>query len=215
MHDFLSPQHPIIKFLTLFCNIIILNIVFILTSMPIFTIGPSIAAAYKTIYHIRHEKTPVILATYVKSFQDTFLPALILWCILLFGFVFFGLDLYVVVFLLPQQYTFLQIPIWCMVFVLLSIGIYAFPMLALYKTKGLTLAKNAILLSIANIPVTIFIVVVQLLLCYMALSSLLSLAIMSTLGIMFGFALIMYLNSFFLFRIFEKCDIKNPPVAQS
>ena len=199
-------EHPIIKLLTCFSNLIILNIIFIITSIPIFTIGASITAAYRSLYEIINEPTPSVIASYVRSFRMNFKSSTIIWVLTLFGFLFFIVDSYVILFILGEAYKLFLVPVCCMIFILLSIAIYAFPLLSLYNATGKQAVKNAIFLSLSNIPTTIFIIAIGTAVVFFAFSSLLNLAVTLLFGLIFGFATLMYIFSFFLFRIFKKCE---------
>ena len=84
MKSIFSEKNPIIKLLTLICNLIILNFVIILTSLPIFTIGASLSAAYRTIYVINTQPNPSIIASYVNSFKENFKKSTVIWLFLIY-----------------------------------------------------------------------------------------------------------------------------------
>lgn len=206
MKSLFSQDNPLIRFLTLLCNLMLVNLCFLLTCVPIFTIGAAISAAYAAIFAILREKDPSVVAVYLRALRKNFKSATLLWLPLLTLLAFFAADLYVIYVVIDPQYRLLQIPVWIFVFCLLSVMIYAFPLLARYDTTGKQLIQNALLLSLANVPTTIFVVVLHGVVFWVAGTSLLNLAVVVTLGVFFGCAALLAICGFFLLRVFERTE---------
>lgn len=205
MKSIFSEKNPIIKLLTLICNLIILNFVIILTSLPIFTIGASLSAAYRTIYVINTQPNPSIIASYVNSFKENFKKSTVVWLFLLIGFLFVFSDLYIIFFIIDKTFLFLQFPAWIIFFVLISFILYCFPILSCYDYTDKHLAKNVILISLANMPITFTFVVIHAALLFIASSSLYAFAVTLFFFIIIGFAFILYIFSTFIFNALNKC----------
>nr|MCR5747068.1 hypothetical protein [Lachnospiraceae bacterium] len=119
---------------------------------------------------------------------------------------FFAADVYVLYFVLPEQYLLLQIVIWVLVFFCISAIIYVFPMLARYEQTVLQLIKNSVLLSLGNIPLTIFIIVIIGTILDLSIHNG-SLLVLFLSGFLFvGFALLALIFSVFFRRAFIKAD---------
>lgn len=206
MKNLFHPENPIMKFLSHFYDLIVLNFLFILSCIPVFTIGAAISATYCITFKIIGNEEPYIIKEYIKSFQKNFRQATLLWLPLLLGSIFFGADLFIIYFIIDSSYMLLQFPVWIFIFILISLAIYAFPLLSYYQCNTKQLLKNAVLLSIANFPTTIFIVVLHLSILYIASSSGRNLIIVGSLVLFFGCAGIIYFSSLFLLRIFQKCE---------
>ncbi|WP_373279812.1 DUF624 domain-containing protein [Lactococcus fujiensis] len=56
MDKLLSIDSPVMKGLTFVVNLVLLNILFILTSLPIITVGASLCALQTSIQNILHKK---------------------------------------------------------------------------------------------------------------------------------------------------------------
>lgn len=206
MKNLFNPENPLMKFLSHFFDIMVLNFFFIITSLPLFTIGASLSAAYHITLKLTDGEEPYIIKGYFKAFRENFRQATLLWIPLMAAILFFSADLFIIYCIIDKRYEFLQIPVWIFLFIIVSLIIYAFPLLSSYQCTTRQLLKNAVLLSIANFPTTVFIVVLHMGILYIASTSGRNLVIVGSLALFFGFAGIMYFCSLFLLRIFRKCE---------
>lgn len=215
MNQIFNPDNPVMRFLSKFCDLMLLNILFLLTSVPIFTIGASTAAMYKITLQIVTNDDPYIIKGYFKAFRENFKQATLIWIPILFVLIFFAVDLYVVYNIIDPSYSYLQFPIWIIMFVILSIIIYAFPLIGRYETTSKHILKNSVLLSVANMPVTIMIIAIHVGIAYLASLSAKALIITISILLFFGFSAIAFFNSLFLIRIFFKCNPEEATLLQN
>src|SRR5699024_6834767 len=129
----------------------------------------------------------------------------VVWLFLLFGFLFVFSDLYIIFFVIDKTFLFLQFPAWIIFFVLISFILYCFPILSCYDHTDKHLAKNVILISLANMPITFTFVVIHAALLFIASSSLYAFAVTLFFFIIIGFAFILYTFSTFIFNALNKC----------
>lgn len=205
MKNLFHPENPIIKLLSHFYDLMMLNFLFVLSILPVFTTGAALSAAYHITFKLIDGEEPYIIKGYFKAFKENFRQATLLWIPLLFAGIFFGADLFIIYNVIDNRYGFLQIPVWIFIFIIISLVIYAFPLLSAYQCTTKQLLKNAVLLSLANFPTTVFITVLHLGILYIAFSSGRNLVIVGSLALFFGCAGIIYFCSLFLLRIFKKC----------
>ena len=149
MKDFFQADNPLIRILECFFDLMELNFLFILTSLPLFTIGSSLCALYNTSIKMIRKEGISIHKNYMHCFRKQFKSATPLWICLFLLCAFFLTDLYIVCFILDRKYVLLQVPFLILVFVLFSIIIYAFPLLSFYEATLKDTLKNAILLSLS------------------------------------------------------------------
>ena len=76
--SFFNPKSAATRFLTGLANLIIVNLLFIITCIPIFTIGASLTALYRITIAILAGDNPAIFRDYFKAFRDNFLKATLL-----------------------------------------------------------------------------------------------------------------------------------------
>lgn len=210
MHNLFNPDNPGMRFLSRIFDLIVLNAIFMITCLPIITIGAAFSSLYRITILMARKEDGYIVKGYFKAFKDNFIQATLLWIPLLLLFCFFGADLYIVLFMIDESYRLLQIPIWIILFLLFSIMMYSFPLMSNYESKLKQTVKNAILLSLANIPTTIFFIVFPLGMLYMAAKSAAILVFLFSIILFCGLALLAFINAIFLNRIFEKCMVDNP-----
>ncbi|MBO4927088.1 MAG: YesL family protein [Clostridiales bacterium] len=146
-------------------NIFWVNILFLFTCLPIITIGPSLCALYKVCIKIVSGEDPEVYTTYFREFKDSFKKGTLLWLIVLVLGTLFGVELYIIYFredLFNPDYSFLQYPVWIMVFLVVQVFLYGFALLATFENTLKKTIINSILLSIKNFSITLFLIAVWL-----------------------------------------------------
>ena len=160
MKELFSMDRPIYRTLEIFSNLVILNLLWILMCLPIITIFPATIAMFGVIRQwIKKEDDRGLTRSFFLLFKQNFRQGLLVGAIiLLFG------TLVAVNFSLALQ---LENPLKMMYVVFLSFlsllytftCIYLFPLLVTYKDTWKNLLKNALLLSIIHLPITMICVI--------------------------------------------------------
>ena len=204
MKRFFSSDSIAIRLLTAFCNIMLINVLFIFTSIPLFTIGAGITAMYSTIFKWTRGEDPAITKTYFATFKENFKQATQVWIPFLIFIISLSVSLYFTHNNLDESYKFMQYPISIALFLLICIINYIFPQIAIFKQKSSIIIRNACLLALANFPTTFLMIILPVILFLIAgYSGLMTVRVLSIL-LFFGIALITYFYSIFLRRIFNK-----------
>src|SRR5690606_11781225 len=99
MNRFISLESPFIQFLSRIIDLVILNFLFILFSLPIFTIGSSISALYTVSLKLIQNKDPYIFKEFITAFKRNFKEATIIWIIMLVSGILLILDIKFLVYL--------------------------------------------------------------------------------------------------------------------
>ncbi len=186
------------------CNLIMVNLLFLVTSIPIVTIGASLTGLCRVTLKMARHQEPSIVKDYFEAFKKHFKESTLTWLLVLFAGGFFIADLYVIFTKIDAQYKLFQIPVWIFLFIVASIFIYAFPMISAYPDKVKNTWKNAILISVSHFPITIFAVVIPILIGKVAVQSGEWLVGVFSILLFFGCALLAYINCFFINNIFHK-----------
>lgn len=210
MNKIFNLDNPVMVFLARIADLIILNVLAIICSLPIITIGASWTAMhYVTIRMVRKEEG-YIAKDFFKSFKENFKQATIIWIIAMVAlFVIVG-D-YFIFFSDPTD-----IPKWIMViivilsYLVLSTIVFVFPLLARYKNTTGKMILNAFLLSIANVPhavthIVFFILPIVLLIFKPHFIALIG---------MIGYAGLAYIGSIFWNQIFKKMEPEETASAE-
>jgi len=208
MNDLLNPDQPMLRFLSRLFDLILLNILFMISCIPIFTIGAAISATYQVLFKIIDKKDPYIAKSYLAALKENLKQATLLWILVIFAGICINTALYTVQNVLDKKFEFLQIPLCLLFFILISVAVYAFPLLSRYQCGMKQLLKNAIFISITNIPATVIMAVFPLGILQIASAFKMNLATACSLAFTIGCSGIMYLTSYVLLRIFKKYENK-------
>lgn len=204
LRKFFSPDSYAMRFLTLVCNLIYLNILFLLCSIPLFTIGASLTAMYTTMFKMLHRDDPFIGKTFFKSFKNNFKQATILWIPIAIFEVMFISGTYITLYILDPVYKPLQYPLTIAFFIILCVSNYIFPQIALFKQTNTVTIKNAVLLALSNFPTTLFMILVPVILYLIGDISPKNTVMVFSILLFIGIAAITYYNAALLRRIFNK-----------
>lgn len=146
------------RFLSGLGALIIVNILFLISSIPIFTIGASLTALYRVTFEIHMGNDPFVIRDYFRYFKENFKQATLVFIpSLIIGLIWIG-NIYIIYHNLDESWRWIQYPIIVLLVALVAVSIYIYPMIALYEQKTTKMIKDSLLLSIGNFPVTFFIV---------------------------------------------------------
>lgn len=209
MRFLFAPDSPVMQFIGRFCDIVILNIVFLLTCLPIFTIGAANAAMYDVVFRMDTEREEKLLGTYFRAFQENFRQGTVIWLILLlfgtascvnmvqfsaiggtFGYILFVFAMLVMV-------------------VAVMAASYVFPLLSQFRNSTRNMLKNALLLSVANLPRTLVVAVVNAFPWVLMILNLYTFIRLGFLWFALYFAAAAYFNSRVLKKIFDPLTEKG------
>lgn len=184
---------------------IVLNILFVICSIPIVTIGASITALYSVSMKITRDEDAYAMKEFIKQFKQNFKQSTIIWLILLVIGLFIGMDFYLCNSILNNAVGMVFKFIFTIVsVVLLFVLVYSFPLIARFENSLKNTLSNAILMSIQHLPYTLIMAVLTCapILSFILFSQYWGQIIFLNTCISFGF--IAYINSIFLNKIFNK-----------
>lgn len=78
-----NMDNPVMRFLSRACDMLLLNIFFIICSLPIFTIGASLSALHYACLKMKDEDEGYVYRNFFKSFKTNFKQGTGLWLIML------------------------------------------------------------------------------------------------------------------------------------
>lgn len=155
-----SPDSKFMEIFGRITDLILLNILFIITCLPIFTIGASLAALYTMTFRLMREEYSGIIKSYFKAFKDNFRQGTLIWLLLVL-IIGPGLYYFYVLFSLDSLLRYLGF-----LFVLLGLlcamtASYAFPWISQFENTTPQALKNALILSLSRLPRTAAILVIN------------------------------------------------------
>lgn len=206
MGSILRIDGPIYHFLSRVVELILLNILFILCSLPIITIGASVTAMFSiTLKMVRGEEGGLI-SGFWQAFKNNFKQSTLVWVFLSLSGMILALNYFFLQFYTGNFTTIILISlvmftvIFCMYLVLI------FPYIARYKCTIKQACVNVLKISIANPYLMLLIIVITLGSTILMFFSPYVFVIKLYLDIFIGFSLITYISSFMIRSMFEKYE---------
>ena len=197
---------PVMRFLGRVGDILLLNIVFVVTSIPVITIGTALSALYTVAMKLVRGEDPAIIKEYLKAYKRNFKPATICWLFMAVIGVLLFVDFRLVAVFSGTAYTVMRLLLAMILGIWLLTFLYLFPYIARFENTILTSMKNALFLSVAHIPSTLMMLGVAIGLLIITLFTSKTFVIGTILWTFFGFAILSYVQSFLLCRIFTKYE---------
>lgn len=198
-----DPNSKIMLILSRFADIVILNVVFLLTCIPIFTIGAATAAMYDVVFRLDTEREGKLLQTYFRAFRANFRQSTVIW---LFLFLFSGATVFNMGYFSQIGGIFgfvLFLAAMLILVILLLIFSYAFPLLSQFSNSTKATVKNALLLAIANLPRSLLILIIHCFPWALILVNLYAFIKLGFLWLSLYFAAAAYFNSRLLIPVFK------------
>ena len=203
MNRFFNLENPFFQFLSRLADMIILNLLFLLTCIPIVTIGASRTALYyMTMKMIRNEETYIVRG-YFKSFKENFKQATLMWLMVLAFSLILYFDFNISRSMTGMMGNVMQVAITAIGLFLAIELLYLFPVLAKFYNSIKATFRNAFLMSIRHLPQTFLMLVIHVGVIFLTLLNTTTLIYGSLIWILMGFALVALADSWFLVKIFD------------
>ena len=161
---FFNLDSPLMKGLSRMTDILWLNILTLVCSIPIITAGASFTALHYVCLKMVRDEEGYITKDFFKSFKQNFKQATVIWLIILAIIAVFYVDYKVLVAYtgaIPKPIIVAGV-IAAVVFLLFT-ALYVFPVLSHFDNKTGATIKNAFFMSILALPRTIVMVIYRLL----------------------------------------------------
>lgn len=200
-------DNPVWRFIGKLGDLIILNILWMVTSIPIFTVGASTTALYYVTLKLVRDEDGYTLKSYFKSFKENFRQATIIWLIMLAAGLLLGFDLYFFLYMQTEASklrTVMVTVFGSLILVYACILTYVFPIQSRFYNPIKKTLFNAFFMSIRHIFQTLGILVLDGALVVLMVVSFYMAPQLSVLFLLFGFPLIAFVNSFIFHAIFKK-----------
>lgn len=200
----IRPDSLPIRFLTKICDLMFLNLLFILTCATVVFSGTGLTALYAVTLKMIRGKDYAPLKDFVRAARDNFIlsvPATILLFLdgTLTAYLFYVLDADTLL-VPPELFVLLTI----VALLLTAVLSWLFPLLAGFDNTFPHHLVNAAKLALANLPVTCLMTLVNLLPLLLALMFPALLGRFAAFWLLIGLAAGAFANSFYLARIFDR-----------
>ena len=163
-------DNPVMRFLSRVADLLVLNLLFILCSIPIFTTGASITALYYCFFKMKDQEEGYLAKRFFKSFKENFKQATIMWLLLLILFVVLGFEFLIFRTVPGTSGTVIRAVILVGLIFWFLITVYSFALLSRFYNSIKNTFMNAGLLIFGNGPRSIAIAAVAALMVGLSVS---------------------------------------------
>ena len=196
MKNLFNPDNPIMNFIGKLLDCFFLNILWVITSIPIITAGAATTALYYCTIKLAKDEPMALFTDYFHSFKLNFIPATKLTVILLIIGGVLGTDAYI--------FLHIKMPVllWCIGMGLLALFTIFYTIVLLYVFVLLSHFDN----SVKNMICNAFVVGIRFIFCTIIIASIHFIVFFITIKLFFpllflGMGFIAFLSSFFLKNI--------------
>lgn len=192
-------DNPVWRFIGKFWDVLIVNVLWVVCSIPVITIGASTTAMYYVTLRLVRDDDGYTFRSFFKSFKENFKQATIIWLIFLAVGTLLAFDLYYFVRLVsPSTFRTVMITAFLsMAFIWTAMFTYVFPLQARFYNPVKRTIFNSFFMSVRHVFSTIGMVAADGAILFLSVTFIPQLTI-------FGVALIAFFNSFFFNNIFKK-----------
>lgn len=201
-------DNPIWRFFGKLADLMMLNLLWIICSLPVITIGASTTALYYVTLKLAKDEGDSIVASYFRSFKINFRQATALWMIALTAGTILAVDCwFFYTGQIPMSWT-LKLILTALaggLFILyLFIMVYVFPVQSRFYNPVKKTLFNAFFMSLRHLPLTVGILGTDFFFGAIFYYSLVYMPQITGLFALFGIPLVAFLNSFFLNAVFKE-----------
>lgn len=207
MKNLFDTEGTFFQFLSRVCDLILLNVLFLVCCLPVVTIGASYAAMHKVTQDYILENDAGVWTPFFRAFGANFKQATAVWLVQLIVIVGLAAD-----FLLITDYfagtlaTVLYTLLAMLAMLVACVSAYMIPLLVRYENTLRQHLSNAVMLAIIKLPKTVGMVVLNLLPLLIALLSLNVFLQTMVFWVVIGFAIVTFVQSSLLKSVFEELE---------
>jgi uncharacterized membrane protein YesL len=195
MREFFSLEGPFYKYGGLLADVMILSLMWIFFSIPLFTVGASTTAVFYVTTRRIAEREGYITRDFWQAFKTNFKKATLVWLlmvvvvlVLIMNIMNIGIVGRMAVFMLPFQFLFL--------IEIAFMTVYIFPLMARFDMKFLQLIKSAFYMANRHLLTSIS--------CVVLFTAILMAVYMYPIAFFIAIGLYAWLSSYMIMRVFKK-----------
>ena len=204
MGSLFNMDGPLFRFLSKVADMMILNLVFLISCLPIVTIGASVTALSYVTLKMKDGEEGYIVRTFFRSFRENFKQSTIIWLIMLMLAVVMSLDFMIIGSMEGTMAMVMKVLVGVGALIWLMVFLYVFPLQSRFYNTIRSTVQNAVLLSIANFPKTICMMAVMIGSVLLTLWNSYTIWYGLLVWILLGFAIVAWINSQFLYGIIKR-----------
>ena len=193
-------DNPFFAFMGRVGDILILNILFVITSIPIVTIGMSLSAMYRVTLRMARKESNYVAKEYFRACREEWKKSTVIWLIMLVS----GGVLVFDVTVGKDMWNALNAAVGALIFIWGMLFTYVFAVQARFENTVKNIFKNALYMAVRHFPFTVIMVVLNAIPALCILFGSMTMALATPIYVAAGFAVTARINSIFLSRIFRR-----------
>lgn len=200
----LGSDSKIMSFLSRIFDLIVLNTLFILCSLPIVTIGSSLTALHSvTLKMVRNEES-YIFRSFIRSFKENFHQTICIWIPIMFVGLFLYADFRILKLPTATGLSFLYIPLIFLTLILACVTLHSFEISAYFKCSTKQILKNVLFLCLKHKLFTSFMLAIDFsIIALLFIGTNKMIFILINLFTLIGFSSLSMIYAFFFRKIFD------------
>lgn len=214
MKSLFNLDNPVMQFLSRVADIMLLNMLTLVCSLPIITAGAALSALHKVCQDIVFETEGGVLRPFFQAFRGNFKQATLAWIGELLAAAAMICDAF-----LAATYFSGNIVMYVLLAMLAVLGLgvccYLTPLIARYSNTLRRHLINAIVLTVARLPRTLVLEVLSALPVLLFLYSPAIFVRTSVFWMVIGFALVALVQEYVLRGVFRQLEKQNQPAAEA
>jgi len=204
MSKLFRMDSPLMRFLTKIADLMVLNILFCVTSIPLITIGASWTALYSVTLKMVRDEEGSVSRSYFRSFRQNFRQATLLWLGVLVVLALLVLDIRVLNGMAEGTAPgLLRVGVEILALLGIMVLQYLFPSLARFEASLADTLKNACMMALAHLPKTALMTAAAVGAVWITLINNTTIAVGLMVWPLIGFSLMAFGNSGILRKIFD------------
>lgn len=201
-HGTFGENNPVWKAVNRFADMMVIGILFVITCIPIFTIGASLCAFYYTAMDSLRKEDGYIFKRYFTSFGKNFKKGTGIWLIMMAIGTICCIDLYFWLFVSDMQISHVMFIVSAIItFAWFLTLVFVFPLQARFENTIRRTIQNAFLIAISHLPFAVAVIILLGIIAYFCFVSWFVIIIM----LLFGIGVVGYLLVYNFERFFKKC----------
>ena len=214
MHNLFNYENPFIQFLVRVGDLMILNVLFILCSLPVVTLGASLTALHRVTQNMLFEQEEPLIKAFFRAFRQNFKQSTLVWLVELVVIVSLVCDVLLVMAYFDGGLA-KAMYILVAVLAILVAGVFSYlmPLIARYENGMRQQVNNAVVLAIIKLPKTVLLTLLNLLPVILLLISVPVFVQTLIFWVIIGFAFVSFLTSSILKPVFRELEKGNDSVT--
>jgi uncharacterized membrane protein YesL len=202
---FFDPDNKLWSALSRFLDILLINVLTVLCSVPVITAGAAFSAGWRDMMKVTAGAQTYTIKGYFTAFRDNFKKATLLWLIVLAAGLVTAGDIYFTFTVEANTAVYVLRYLFYVVAILVAfVCLWVFPLTVTFENTIPETLKNALLMSIRHLPWTFLMLLIWAAPWLMVfLTNMALLPYVATFMIFFGFGLEIFICSFIFRHLFK------------